>query len=152
MPAVRKSAIVDRPAASMYELVDDVERYPEFLPWCASAQVLERTEEVTQARMDVDYHGLKTHITTRNVKDAPHGMTLEIVEGPFDRFRGRWRFVPLGPDGCRVEFHLDYALASNALAIVLGPVFGYIADTLVERFVERAEALGKPKRRRGKHP
>jgi ribosome-associated toxin RatA of RatAB toxin-antitoxin module len=152
MPAVRKSAIVERPAATLYELVDDVERYPEFLPWCASTEVLERTAEVTRARMDIDYHGLKTHITTRNVKDAPRSMTLEFVEGPFERFRGRWRFVPLGPDGCRIEFHLDYTLASNALALVLGPVFGHIADTFVERFVERAEALATPKRKRGKHP
>jgi len=152
MPAVRKSAIVDRPAATMFALVDDVERYPEFLPWCAATEVLERTAELTRARMDVDYHGLKTHITTRNVKDAPRGMTLEFVEGPFERFRGRWRFVPLGSDGCRVEFHLDYAFSSAALAIVLGPVFGHIADTFVERFVARAEAQGEPKRRRGKRP
>jgi len=140
MPTVRRSAIVARPAETLFALVEDVERYPEFLPWCASTAVLERTREVTRARLDIAYRGLRTHITTRNVKDPPHGMTLELVDGPFERFRGEWRFAPLGDGGCRIDFTLDYALESAALRALLGPVFTYVADTMVERFVERAES------------
>lgn len=146
MPTVRKSVIVGRPASAMFELVDDVESYPEFLPWCAGTEVYERTERVTVARLDIDYHGLTSHIATRNEKHAPERMRLEFVEGPFDRFKGHWRFVALGEEGCRVEFALDYAFSNLAFEAVLGPVFGHIIETLVERFVERAEEKPRPKR------
>jgi ribosome-associated toxin RatA of RatAB toxin-antitoxin module len=148
MPTVHRSAIVDRPASAMFALVEDVERYPEFLPWCAATEVLERTQEVTRARLDIAYRGLRTHITTRNDKDPPHGMTLDLVDGPFERFHGEWRFAPLGDDGCRVDFSLDYSLASAALRALLGPVFSHVADTMVERFVERAESRAGGGRRR----
>ena len=147
MPTVRKSVIVGQPAHSMFELVDDVESYPQFLPWCARTEVFERTAEVTVARLDIDYHGLTSHIATRNRKHPPQRMALEFVEGPFDRFKGHWHFVALGEEGCRVEFALDYTFSNLALEAVLGPVFGHIVETLVERFVERAEGLP-----RGRHP
>jgi ribosome-associated toxin RatA of RatAB toxin-antitoxin module len=139
MPTVRKSVIVAQPCATMFALVDDVERYPDFLPWCSGTEVLERTPEVTRARIEIDYHGLKSHFTTLNRKEPPREMRLEFVEGPFEEFTGRWRFTPLG-DGCRVEFMLDYAFSNFALDKLLGPVFGHIIETLVDRFVERAEA------------
>ena len=141
MPTVLKSVLVPRPARTMFDLVDDVERYPEFLPWCSSAQVSERTEAITRARIDIDYHGLASHFSTMNRKDAPRSMDLEFVEGPFDAFKGRWTFAALGADGCRVEFALDYAFSNAAMAALLGPVFGHIIETLVDRFVARAEAL-----------
>jgi ribosome-associated toxin RatA of RatAB toxin-antitoxin module len=144
MPTVRKSALVAHPPEAMFELVDDVEAYPRFLPWCASTEVHERTAHMTRARLDIAYGGLRTHITTRNTKDPPHGMTLDFVEGPFERFQGRWRFVALGDAGCRVEFSLEYALASAPLRALLGPLFGHVADTMVERFVERADVLYPP--------
>ena len=144
MSHVRKSVIVPHSCATMFALVDAVERYPEFLPWCARTGVLERTAEVTRARIDVDYHGLKTSFTTRNAKRAPHSMTLELVEGPFERFGGEWTFTPLGAEGCRVALSLDYAAAGGALQALMAPVFGQIVETLVDRFVERAdEAAGR---------
>ncbi len=149
MATVRKSVIVDRPATTMFDLVDDVESYPQFLPWCAGTEVYERTEQVTVARLDIDYHGLTSHIATRNLKRRPEGMVLEFVEGPFDRFKGHWHFVALGDEGCRVEFALDYAFSSLAFEALLGPVFGHIAETLVERFVERAEKAPRTNRGAG---
>ena len=148
MPTVRKSVIVHRPAGQMFALVDGVEHYPEFLPWCAGSEVLERTDSVTRARIDIDYHGLTTGISTLNRKDAPREMTLEFVEGPFSEFKGYWRFAPLGEAGCRVEFALDYAFSSRALETLLGPVFGNIIETLVDRFVARAEAPKRAAKRR----
>ena len=140
MPTVRKSVIVNRPAEAMFALVDDVESYPRFLPWCSGAHVSERTDAVTVARLDIDYHGLTTSIGTRNAKEPPERMSLEFVEGPFERFKGQWRFVELG-EGCRVEFALDYTFSSVALEALLGPVFGHIAETMVDRFVARAESV-----------
>ena len=123
----------------MFDLVEDIERYPQFLPWCSGAKVLERTPETTKARIDIDYRGLVTHFSTINRKEEPGGMDMELDDGPFERFHGRWSFTPLGEAGCRVDFVLDYAFSSTAMSVVLAPVFGHIAETLVERFVARAE-------------
>ena len=141
MPTVRKSVIVDHGAAAMYALVDAVEAYPRFLPWCAGVEVLGCSPEMTQARIAIDFRGAKFAFTTLNRKQAPKWMRLEFVEGPFERFRGQWLFQPLGQSGCRVEFELDYAFASRAMEALLSPVFGHIAETFVERFVERADEL-----------
>lgn len=141
MPTVRKSVIVPRSCEQMFALVENCERYPEFLPWCASAQVIERSEEFTVARLDIQYRGLKTHISTRNRKQAPHAIILNFLDGPFQRFIGYWKFTPLGDSGCKVELSMDYTFSSEALQALLGPVFGYISQTLVESFVKRAEQL-----------
>ena len=139
MPTVRKSVIVARPREAMFALVDEVERYPEFLPWCSGVEVFERGRETVRARLCIDYHGLQSHIETRNGKQAPERITLEFVEGPFREFQGLWTFKALGAEGCRVEFTLDYAFSTGALEKLLGPVFGHIVETLVDRFVARAE-------------
>jgi ribosome-associated toxin RatA of RatAB toxin-antitoxin module len=142
MATVLKSVLVQRSAAAMFGLVEDVESYPQFLPWCSNTVVHERTPEITRASIDIDYHGLTSRITTLNRKQAPTRMDLEFVEGPFDRFRGQWRFVPIADAGCRVEFSLDYEFSNGAMDALLGPVFGHIMETLVDRFVARAEQQG----------
>jgi len=98
MPTVRKSAIVERPAEAMFALVDAVEHYPEFLPWCMATELIERTDLTTHARLHVDYHGLKTEFATVNRKQAPEWMHLDFTAGPFERFHGHWRFVALGDE------------------------------------------------------
>jgi len=141
MTTILKSVIVPHSAATMFALVDDVERYPQFLPWCPSTQVLERTAELTRARIDIGYRGVRTHITTLNRKQAPERMDLELLDGPFERFEGRWTFAPLGEAGCRVELALDYSFSSLAAGAVLKPVLGQVLGTLVDRFVARAREL-----------
>ena len=141
MSTVSKSVIVPHPAERMFELVDDVESYPEFLPWCSGSKVLERTGQITRARLDIDYHGLKSHFTTVNRKHAPRSMDLELVEGPFERLKGKWTFTPLGEEGSRVELKVDYELSSKSMDRLLAPVFGHIMETLVDGFVARAESL-----------
>jgi ribosome-associated toxin RatA of RatAB toxin-antitoxin module len=138
MPTVRKSAIVPRRCETLFALVDDVERYPEFLPWCPRTRVLERDDRVTVARIDIDYRGLKSHFVTRNAKHPPGRMTLELVEGPFEKLAGEWTFAPLGDRGCRAELTLEYEFAGSLLDVVLQGVFGHIAATLVDGFVQRA--------------
>lgn len=141
MTTVRKSAIVPCSCEAMFALVEDIERYPEFLPWCSGTEVFERGPDVTRARLDVSYHGLKTHIATVNRKREPESIALAFEDGPFERFGGEWRFAPLGEAGCKVELALDYSFSSKALSTLLGPLFSDIADTMVESFVLRAEAL-----------
>jgi ribosome-associated toxin RatA of RatAB toxin-antitoxin module len=141
MPSVARKVIVDHSAESMFALVDGVEAYPEFLPWCSSVQVFGRTPTETHARIDIDFHGLKSHVATRNRNIPPEWIHLELADGPFERLAGHWHIRPLGTAGCAVEFAMDYAFSSRALESVMGPVFGHIVQTLVERFVERADAL-----------
>ena len=141
MPTVSKSVLVPRSAEQMFALVDDVEDYPQFLPWCPAARVLERNDELTRACLEIDYHGLRTHFTTVNRKQAPRRMDLELEEGPFERLKGRWSFTPLGEEGSRVELTLDYELEGRALNRVVAPVLAQIMETLVDRFVARAESL-----------
>jgi ribosome-associated toxin RatA of RatAB toxin-antitoxin module len=143
MPTVRKSVIVPHPASAMFALVDAVERYPEFLPWCGGTQLIERTAEVTHARIDIDYHGVKSSIETRNRNEPPEWIHLDFEEGPFERFHGHWRFVPLGGEGCRVEFALDFGFGSRSAEAILGPVIGHVMETLVDRFVARADAVAR---------
>jgi len=140
MTTVRRSVLVDRSAEQMFALVDAVEDYPQFLPWCGGAEVLERTPERTHARITVAYRGLSTRFSTMNRKEAPEWMHLDLEDGPFEKLQGHWRFVALG-EGCRIEFALDYGFNSPALEKLLGSVFGHIADTMVDRFVERAESV-----------
>ena len=140
MTTVTKSVLVPHSAGRMFELVDGVEHYPEFLPWCAGTKLIERTAQITRARIDIDYHGLTTHFTTRNRKDAPRSMDIALEEGPFERLEGRWTFTPLGEEGTRVELTMDYELASRSIGRVLAPVFGHIMETLVDGFVARADA------------
>src|ERR1700675_4562466 len=119
MPTVLKSVLVSHSAARMFALVEDVEHYPDFLPWCSNTVVFERTPQITRSRLDIDYHGLTSHVSTLNRKDPPGGMDLDFVDGPFDKFKGHWRFVPLGGQGCRVEFELDYAFSNAAMDALL---------------------------------
>ena len=141
MPSLRKSVHVAHPAATLFDLVDACERYPEFLLWCRAAQVLERSATITRARLEVDFAGFRSRIESVNHKDRPRELRLELVDGPFERFEGLWSFTPLGEAGCKVTLAIDYTLASSALQAIAGPVAGFIAETLVDRFVERADRL-----------
>ena len=138
MAIVEKSVLIERSAKHMYDLVDRIEDYPAFLPWCGGTELLERNESITSARIHISYHGLKAHISTENAKEYPHKMTLKLREGPFRHLDGLWRFTPLGDAACKVEFRLHYEFSSKLLEKVLGPVFSHIAGSFIESFVKRA--------------
>lgn len=138
MAIVEKSVLIERSAKHMYDLVDRIEDYPAFLPWCGGTELLERNESITSARIHISYHGLKAHFSTENAKEYPHQMTLKLREGPFRHLDGLWRFTPLGDAACKVEFRLHYEFSSKLLEKVLGPVFSHIAGSFIESFVKRA--------------
>jgi ribosome-associated toxin RatA of RatAB toxin-antitoxin module len=146
VPTFSRSVIVSHSAERMFRLVDAAEDYPQFLPWCSGVTVFERDETTTHARLEIDYKGLKSHLATRNTKRAPEHMHLAFSDGPFDRLEGDWHFHALGDAGCRVEFTLEFSFANRAIEAVLGPVFGHIATSFVERFVERADRLAAAER------
>lgn len=155
MKHVRKSVLLWYSARQMYDLVTQVQAYPEFLPWCDRAEVLEQTDVGITARLGLAFSGLRHSFTTRNTHEAGRLVTVELVDGPFSRLEGRWAFTPVGGtpadttpshDGgeaaaCRVELDLQYALRTGPLELVLSPMFDRVANTLVDSFVKRAEAV-----------
>jgi ribosome-associated toxin RatA of RatAB toxin-antitoxin module len=141
MPAVEKTALLPYPSHRLFELVDAVERYPEFLPWCRATRVTHRDEHITRATLDIDYRGIRQSFTTENAKTGTERMTLKLVEGPFRKLDGLWTFVPLGDAGCRVALTLEFEAASGPIAMLVAPVLSHIAETLFDRFVARAESL-----------
>jgi ribosome-associated toxin RatA of RatAB toxin-antitoxin module len=138
---VQKSVLVGHSAQQMYSLVDAVEAYPQFLPWCDAAKVIHRDDTRTRATLHINYHGAKHSFTTENVKQAPCGMTIKLVEGPFRVLDGEWRFNALSEEACKVEFRLHYEFSSWILEKLVGPVFSYISNTMVDAFVRRADAV-----------
>jgi ribosome-associated toxin RatA of RatAB toxin-antitoxin module len=138
---VEKSVLVGHSAEAMFALVDAVEAYPQFLPWCEGATVIYRDEQRTRAKLDVNYHGAKQSFTTENTKTPPDSMTIRLVEGPFKFLDGTWRFIRLADDACKVEFCLRYEFSSWILEKLVGPVFSYIANTMVDAFVQRADKV-----------
>jgi ribosome-associated toxin RatA of RatAB toxin-antitoxin module len=138
---VEKSVLVGHSAQQMFALVDAVEAYPEFLPWCDGAKVLHRDENRTRATININYHGAKQSFTTENTKEPPLVMSIRLVEGPFRILDGEWRFNTLAADACKIEFRLRYEFSSRILEMLVGPVFSYIANTLVDSFVQRADKI-----------
>ncbi len=139
MPEVSKTVIVTHTSQQMFGLVDDVERYPEFLPWCTGSAVSLRNAAVTRATLHVGFRGVKQQFSTENHNTPPREIRMTLIDGPFRALDGHWRFIDLGGKGCKIEFRLAYEFSSRILATLVGPVFGHIADTLVEAFVRRAE-------------
>ena len=125
----------------MRALVEDIAAYPRFLPWCGGAEVLEQTGDITVASVTINFHGVRQAFTTRNTRQLPDRIDIALVDGPFRSLEGHWNFQPLGEEGCKVELVLEYDFSSRLLERLIGPVFARIADSLVDAFVARADAL-----------
>ena len=148
MKQVKKSVLLWYTPQEMYELVTQVDRYAEFLPWCNEVEVLQRDGDTVTARLHLAYAGVRHAFTTRNRNQPCQSVRMELVDGPFSRLDGLWQFLPLnkpGTDGeptaCKIAFELNYAFSSGALEAVVSPVFDRIANTFVDSFVQRAESL-----------
>jgi ribosome-associated toxin RatA of RatAB toxin-antitoxin module len=139
MSEVNKSMLVGYSAQQMFALVDAVESYPEFLPWCGAAGY--RDERRTRATIEINFHGVRQSFTTENAKEPPHALSMKLVEGPFRTLDGGWRFTDLSGQGCKIDFRLHYVFSSRLLEKLVGPVFSHIANTIVDGFVRRAEKI-----------
>ncbi|KAF1036845.1 MAG: Persistence and stress-resistance toxin PasT [Herbaspirillum frisingense] len=141
MAVVHKTVLINYSAEQMFNLVDRVEDYPEFLPWCGGVEVSERGEHSLTAKLKINYHGLKQSFSTQNTNVRPTSMTMRLVEGPFKHFEGRWHFKALREDACKIEFDMEYEFSSRILEGVIGPVFNMIANSFVDSFCKRAEQI-----------
>jgi ribosome-associated toxin RatA of RatAB toxin-antitoxin module len=139
MAVVHKSVIVGYSAEQMFALVDTMEDYPRFLPWCGGVEVLGRETDRLVATIAIHYHGIKQSFTTENIHTRPTSIQMRLLEGPFKHLQGAWVFKPLREDACKIEFDLQYEFSSRILEKIIGPVFGMIANSFVDSFCKRAE-------------
>lgn len=141
MTHIERSALVMFSAEQMFDLVNDVERYPEFLPGCVGAREIARSDQELQGELQLARAGVKQAFVTRNVLERPTRMTMELVEGPFTSLRGEWRFTPLAADACKVEFELHFEFSSRILAATASKLFSGVANDMVDAMCRRAEQV-----------
>lgn len=128
-------------ARQMFDLVNDVESYPEFLPWCSSTTLLSRTEDKVCAELEMARMGVSQRFTTCNRIVPGKSMDIELVEGPFKHLKGGWVFSALREDACKVELELDFDFSGKLINAAFGAVFYQVANTLVDSFCKRAEEV-----------
>jgi ribosome-associated toxin RatA of RatAB toxin-antitoxin module len=141
MAVVHKTVFLGYSAEQMFDLVAKVEEYPKFLPWCGGVEVLEQADDRLVARLAIHFHGIRQSFTTANVNTRPSQMRMRLVDGPFKVMDGTWNFKALRADACKVEFDLHYEFSSVLLEQLIGPVFGMIANSMVDSFCKRAETV-----------
>jgi ribosome-associated toxin RatA of RatAB toxin-antitoxin module len=138
MREVKRSALIAETPARMYALINDIERYPEFVPWCTAARIDARKEGEMVATLNIKRGPLKAEITTRNLLEADKRVLMQFVSGPFRVLEGLWTLTPLGDLGCRVELEMRFEFANRITGALFEPLFEDTAASLVDAFVKRA--------------
>ncbi|MDO3383785.1 type II toxin-antitoxin system RatA family toxin [Gilvimarinus algae] len=137
---IERSAEVGFSCEQMFELVNDIEAYPDYMDGCQKAEILKRGDDWLEARLALGLGGISQSFVTRNQLERPERMTMELVDGPFRRFSGEWRFETLAP-GCRVTLELDFSLKNPLLAMAVNKMFEQIAGAQVRALCRRAEQV-----------
>ena len=138
---VRRSALVAYSAEDMFDVIEQAEHYPAFLPWCADATILSRDDSIVAARISVAWHGVAFEIVTRNPKKRPEWLSVRMERGPFRRFDGDWRLRALAPRACKIDFVLHCEFDNAVLRGVAGSVLERVSGRFVDAFVTRADAV-----------
>ena len=138
MRHVNRSALVPYTSREMFVIVDDVEAYPDFLNWCKSASVHERTEEAVQATLELEKGGVSNKFTTRNERTEYESIDISLLGGPFRHLQGGWTFADLGNEGCKVALNLDFEFESILVDMMFGAFFEETCNSLVDGFTRRA--------------
>ena len=141
MREVRRSALLPFTPLQMYELVADIRRYPEFLPWCTSAEVLDEDSEHVTAKLGLGLGPARASFTTRNHLVPGRAMEMRLVDGPFTALEGRWEFSPIGDAGTRADLQLRFETSGPIGGIVFGPAFEQVCNQLVDAFGRRARQV-----------
>jgi ribosome-associated toxin RatA of RatAB toxin-antitoxin module len=141
MHRIERSVLVPYSAERMFRLVEQVDDYPEFLPWCPASRARPLPDGSVEATIEIAYRGVRSRFTTRNVFDRPREIRMTLVDGPFRRLTGHWHFLELPQQACKVSLHLQYQFAGGFLGRLIAPVFESIAGSLIDAFAQRAESL-----------
>ncbi|MBU25646.1 MAG: ubiquinone-binding protein [Gammaproteobacteria bacterium] len=141
MPKITRNAIVSHTREQMFDLVNDFARYPEFLPWCGAARVVDKTDTTIVGELRIQKGGIQQSFTTKNTLMPPERIDLSLVEGPFKSLAGYWRFEAVGSGACRVYLDLEFEFSGRLIAMVIGALFSQIAGSLIDAFCDRADQL-----------
>jgi len=136
---IKKSAFVFFNQKEIFQLIDDVEHYPDFLPWCAGSKVIKRTKKITEATIEINFKGVKQSFTTRNLKKPFEIMEINLVDGPFKKLTGSWKFTNIDKKSCKIELCLMYEFNNLILEKLIGPIFNIIANTFIDEFIKEAD-------------
>ena len=134
MPTVKRELIVPYSAEAMFNLVNHIEAYPQFLPWCRHARIIEQSTEEIRATLVLAKGGLHKSFTTRNALTQNHSITIELIDGPFQKLEGLWQFDALNASECHIHFDLHFEFSTKLLAFMFGPMFHHATDTLIDSF------------------
>ena len=141
MPQISRTALVPFSAEQMYQLVNDVKSYPDFLPGCTGSRVLELGPTQMTAAVDVSKAGISKTFTTRNTLTSNQSILMSLVDGPFKKLIGGWKFIPLSPEACKIEFHLDFEFTNKLIEMAFGRIFKELAANMVQAFTSRAKEV-----------
>ena len=141
MREVKRSALVNKPPAGLFALINDIEAYPQFLPWCTHAQVVSRTPTEIVATLGVRQGGLHGEFTTRNTLEPERRIRMQLLSGPFRTLEGEWQLTPIEGGGCRVELTMRFAFSNRLTGVLFEPKFASTIGSLVDAFVARARSL-----------
>jgi len=141
MTIINKSALIPYSADKMYDLVVDVNRYHEFLPWCSQSSVLSHTENMLEGKITVDHSVFKKSFVTRNTLIKDQKIEMKLQKGPFKQLNGAWEFTILDKDCSKISLNLEFEFSNKLLSMALGPVFSQIANSMVDSFCQRAVSI-----------
>ncbi|AIR59179.1 type II toxin-antitoxin system RatA family toxin [Cedecea neteri] len=141
MPQISRTALVPYSAEQMYQLVNDVNSYPEFLPGCTGSRVIDASANQMTAAVDVSKAGISKTFTTRNILTDNQSILMHLVDGPFKKLMGGWKFTPLSEDACRIEFQLDFEFTNKLIELAFGRIFKELAGSMVQAFTTRAKEV-----------
>ncbi|MGM0480582.1 MAG: type II toxin-antitoxin system RatA family toxin [Pseudomonadota bacterium] len=141
MPRIEKSALVAYSAQQMFELVNDIETYPKFVPGCVDARVVEQGDDYKVATLDISKAGIRKSFTTKNILLEAERIDMQLVDGPFKSLSGGWRFTPISDDACKIQFELQFEFANRLLGMAFGKIFSEVTSRMVDAFVQRAKQV-----------
>lgn len=141
MSKISRSALVPYSAEQMYRLVNDVDSYPEFLPGCTGSRVLDAGRDQMTAAVDVSKAGISKTFVTRNTLTDNQSIQMQLVDGPFRKLSGGWRFTPLSDKACKVELNLDFEFTNMLVELAFGRIFKELASSMVQAFTRRAKEV-----------
>jgi ribosome-associated toxin RatA of RatAB toxin-antitoxin module len=139
MRRVQRSALVQYSAAQMFALVDGIESYPEFLPWCGSSEIHSREGDTVEATLSLRRGDISKHFRTRNTASAKEAIDMQLVDGPFRHLSGRWTFAQLGTSGSKVALDIEFEFANPVIDTLFGSFFEDTCNSLVDAFTRRAD-------------
>jgi ribosome-associated toxin RatA of RatAB toxin-antitoxin module len=138
---ISKTALIPYSADKMYQLVVDVDNYQHFLPWCGSSRILSQTKDEVKGMVEIQHMGMNKTFTTLNRLQKNKMIEMRLLEGPFKHLQGFWRFTALDENGCKISLDLEFEFSNKIMSVAFGPIFGQIANSMVDAFCKRATEI-----------